>query len=241
MALTSFFLQDLLAVFVAVISGFPCPLQFPSFPQTIPLVFPRLFFSPLLIWFLNLDALSFSMELSHHVIDCVLHRLVLETWLGWLRNEDMTHRRKDRYTYRNGRLMWAVLALMKGTDYITQKLSTFISGQCFLHTPSAFCIHTGSGEGFVIFPTLIWGRLCYFHGSGALRSLTLCQQHTFIQDSIYPLHIHSGLLTPTPHPQWYAWLDEWTLLSWLGVSSASWIHHVIIRWLNMPYYACTLE
>lgn len=144
---------------------------------------------------------------------CVLHSVALETWLGWPRNEDMTHCRNDRYTYKEGRLLWAVHALMKGTDYPTQKLSTFISGWCFLHTLSAFII--GPGEAFAVFPEPHLGKVL-------LSPWVWC---IGILDIVSKLHIKSGLhllLTHTlrasdPHNHTLIrWVDS--LLSWLWLS-----------------------
>lgn len=190
-----------------------------------------------LIWFLNLNTLSFSIGLCHCMMCCVLHSLALETWLGWPSNEDMEHWKNDRYTYRKDRLLWVVLALMKGTDYTTQKLSTFIRGQCFLHKLSAFILGPGE-EGFVLSPEPHLGKALLSPWVWCTGILDIVSKYTLSQDFICSLCIQSGFLIPTMTH----WLNEWISCSvdssW---ASASWIHHVTLRWLNMPYCVCTWE
>lgn len=172
-----------------------------------------------LIWFLNLNTLSFSIGLCHCMMCCVLHSLALETWLGWPSNEDMEHWKNDRYTYRKDRLLWAVLALMKGTDYTTQKLSTFISGQYFLHKLSAFILGPGE-EGFVLSPEPHLGK-------ALLSPWVWC---TGILDIVSKIHLKSGLHLLLMHTVRVSDPHNDTLIKWVDF---------LFSWLQLSF--CILD
>lgn len=77
------------------------------------------------------------------------------------------------------KVLWTVLALMDVANYTTQELSTFIS----VLSTYTVSIHTWTRRWLCSLPKCNLGKALNLHGSGALGSLTSCQQHTFTQDS----------------------------------------------------------